>query len=120
MNHIELGKKGETIAVNHLISNDYHILDRNYRWKNSELDIICVKDDMLIIVEVKTRSTSVFGEPYLSVNRSKQRQLIKVTNKYIELNGINMEVRFDVISIVLNKRSMDLEHIENAFYPLYS
>lgn len=120
MNHIELGKKGETLAVNHLVSKDFHILDRNYRWKNSELDIVCKNDEMLIVVEVKTRSTSVFGKPYSSVNRSKQRQLIKVANKYIELKGIKMEVRFDVISIIYNNKDMKLVHIENAFYPLCS
>jgi len=118
MNHIELGKKGETVAANHLISKEYQILDRNYHWKNSEVDIICVKNEMLIIVEVKTRGTSAFGEPYKSVNRNKQRQIIKVTNEYIKLNDIKREVRFDVISIVLNKGFMNLEHIENAFYPL--
>ena len=118
MNHIELGKKGETIAANLLISKEYQILDRNYYWKNSEVDIICVKNEMLIIVEVKTRRTSAFGQPYKSVNRNKQRQIIKVTNEYIKLNDIKMEVRFDVISIVLNKGFMNLEHIENAFYPL--
>ena len=120
MHHIELGQKGEATAVNHLIAKGYRILDRNYRWKNAELDIICLKDDTLIIVEVKTRSTSIFGEPHSSVNRSKQRQLIKVTNKYIEHKKVNREVRFDVISIVLNNGSMNLKHIENAFYPLGS
>ena len=117
MNHIELGQKGEDIAVNHLITNGYEILNRNYRFKHSEIDIICEKENQLIVVEVKTRKTAVFGEPYLAVSRGKQRQIIKVANKYIEENEINLNVRMDVISIVLNQYRLKIEHIQNAFYP---
>jgi len=118
MNHIELGQQGETLAVNHLTTKGYKILERNYRWKNAEIDIVCTKKNELIIVEVKTRHTAAFGEPYEAVSRAKQRQIIRVTNKYIENGNVNADVRFDVISIVLNNSSMRLQHIENAFYPL--
>ena len=118
MNHIELGRRGETIATNQLITNGYKVICRNYRVKNAEIDIVCTKDKKLIIVEVKTRNSTIFGEPYLAVTRSKQRQIIRVANKFIEEKDINLEVRFDVISIILNKNAMRLEHIEDAFYPL--
>jgi len=117
MNHIELGNKGEQYAVNHLMNNGYTILDTNYRFKHSEIDVICEKDNALIVVEVKTRQTATIGEPYRAVTFAKQRQIIKVTNQYIIKNNIDKEVRLDVISIVLNQFGMRLEHIENAFQP---
>lgn len=118
MQHIELGELGENLAVNHLASKKYEILDRNYRWKKSEIDIVCKKDDLLIIVEVKTRQTAVYGEPYEAVTRSKQRQIIKVANQYIQEKDIDSEVRFDVVSIVQNQHRTAIDHIEGAFYPL--
>ncbi|MBL1279917.1 MAG: YraN family protein [Fluviicola sp.] len=117
MNHIELGQKGEEIAVEHLQKTGYSILDRNFKFKKAEIDIVCQKNEQLIIVEVKTRHTAVIGEPYLAVTRSKQRQIIKVANKYIEEKKIDLDVRLDVVSIVLNQYGMRLEHIEDAFYP---
>lgn len=118
MNHIELGQEGERIAVNHLVNKGFDIVDRNYKWKNSEVDIICKKDNVLIVVEVKTRNSIALGEPYLSVTRSKQRQIIKVTNHYIEQKNVQEEIQFDVISIILNQHQTKIEHIENAFYPI--
>ena len=117
MNHIELGEKGEQIATEHLLTKGYEILDRNYKFKKGEIDIVCKKNNQLIVVEVKTKHTAIIGEPYLAVTRSKQRQIIKVANKYIEEKHIDLDVRLDVISIVLNQYGMRLEHIEDAFYP---
>ena len=118
MQHIELGQLGEDLASNHLAAKKFEILDRNYRWKKSEIDIICQKNNLLIVVEVKTRQTAVYGQPYEAVTRSKQKQIIKVTNQYIQENDIDLEVRFDVISIVQNQHRTAIEHIEGAFYPL--
>lgn len=118
MNHIELGKKGEEVATQNLIKNGYAIVERNYRWKNAEIDIICKKDNQLVIVEVKTRNSSVFGEPYKSVSLSKQRQIVKVANKFIVDQDVDLDVRFDVFSIVINKSTEKVQHIQNAFYPL--
>lgn len=118
MQHIELGQLGENLAVDHLITKNFEILDRNYRWKKSEIDIICKQNNLLIVVEVKTRQTAAYGQPYDAVTRSKQKQIIKVTNQYIEENDIDLEVRFDVISIVQNQHRTGIEHIEGAFYPL--
>lgn len=118
MNHIELGQNGEQIAVNHLVNKGFEIIERNYKWKNAEIDIICKKNNLLIVVEVKTRNSIALGEPYLSVTRSKQKQIIKVTNRYIELNNVQEEIQFDVVSIILNQHQTKIEHIENAFYPI--
>lgn len=117
MNHIELGQKGEDIATNHLIGKHYEIVDRNYRFRNAEIDIICKKDKKLIFVEVKTRHSSAFGEPYKAVTWKKQQQIIKVANHYIKQQNSDDDIRLDVISIVLNQFGMRLEHIEHAFTP---
>ena len=118
MNHIELGQKGEEVAVNHLSTKGYVVIERNYKWKSSEVDIICKKDNLLVVVEVKTRNSMALGEPYLSVTRSKQRQIIKVTNQFILSNNVHEDVQFDVVSIILNQHQLQIEHIENAFYPI--
>ncbi len=117
MNHIELGQEGENIAINFLNEKGYKILTRNYRFKKNEIDIICEYDNQLIIIEVKTRQTATTGEPYKAVTKSKQRQIIKVANKYIEETNCSLEVRLDIISIVLNQYGTTIEHIEDAFYP---
>ena len=118
MDHIELGQLGENLAAQHLALKKFEILDRNYRWGKSEIDIICKRDNFLVVVEVKTRQTQVYGQPFEAVTRSKQRQIIKVTNQYIKENQIDLEVRFDVVSIIKNQFQTKIDHIEGAFYPL--
>ncbi|MGB0914504.1 MAG: YraN family protein [Crocinitomicaceae bacterium] len=118
MDHIELGRKGEEIASNYLRTKGWEILSSNYKWNRGEVDLVCKVDSCLKIIEVKTRNSSYFGEPHNAVNRKKQKQIIQVANHYIQENSIDLEVEFDVISIVLNQTKMELEHIENAFYPM--
>jgi len=117
MNHLQLGQDGEALAVKHLRNKGLTILDRNYRFGRGELDIICKDHQFLVVVEVKTRSSNINGEPYISVSRKKQRQIIQVTNRFIQSRDIDLEVRFDIISVILNSSLSRLEHIENAFTP---
>ena len=114
--HNETGKKGETIAVEYLQGKGYQILEKNWYSHHREIDIIASKGNELAIVEVKCRTGSPLIEPYLSVNRNKQNLLIKAANAYINCKNINMETRFDIVSITLGKETI-VEHIENAFYP---
>lgn len=118
MNHIELGRKGEEIAAFHLAREGYVIKSQNYRFGRLELDIICEKNEKLVIVEVKTRNSIAFGEPYVAVSKSKQRQIIRAANNYVIENNIEKDVQFDIISVILNDNTKKLEHIESAFYPL--
>ncbi len=83
MNHIELGKLGEEIAVNLLLNKGYEIIERNYRFGKLELDIIAKHEDFLIIIEVKTRFTNEVGEPWEAVTKKKQAQIIKASNQFI-------------------------------------
>lgn len=115
--HTEFGAKGEDAASHVLLSKGYTILDRNFRWSHLELDIIARKDDLVVFAEVKTRNSAFFGEPYIAVTRSKQRQLIRAANAYISKKDLDCEVRFDVFSIILNANETKIEHIENAFQP---
>ncbi|PCJ88196.1 MAG: hypothetical protein COA57_03460 [Flavobacteriales bacterium] len=82
------------------------------------MDIIAENDNRIIFVEVKTRSTTFFGEPLEFVTKKKQNHIIKAANEYIFENNIQIEARFDIISIVVEKKINRIEHIEDAFYPL--
>lgn len=117
MTNQELGAIGENMAVDYLYKNDYHIIERNYRFLKGEIDVLCEKDNKLIVVEVKTRQTAEIGEPWRAVTRSKQKQIIKVANQFIFQRDINLETQFDVISIVHNSYRTDFEHIQDAFTP---
>tara|TARA_B110000879_G_scaffold29095_1_gene39759 strand:- start:97 stop:456 length:360 start_codon:yes stop_codon:yes gene_type:complete len=118
MQHIELGQLGEDLAAQYLTLKNFEILERNYKWGKAEIDLVCKDDNLLVVVEVKTRQTDVYGQPFEAVTKSKQRQIIKVTNRYIQENDVELEVRFDVVSIVKNQYQTKIDHIESAFYPL--
>lgn len=111
----ELGVWGEEYAVKHLQKKGFEILDRNYRFQKNEIDIIASHNEELIIVEVKTRQTAEIGEPWRAVTKSKQKQIIKVADYYVQTNQIDKNVRFDVVSIVHNSFRTEIEHIEGAF-----
>ncbi|HNR85044.1 MAG TPA: YraN family protein [Taishania sp.] len=118
MTHIELGQHGEEMAVSYLRNNDYEIIERNFRFKKLEIDIVALKNGQLIVCEVKTRVTAEIGEPFLAVTKSKQKQIIKATNHFLISRNLNINVQFDIISIVHNSIRTKIEHIENAFFPL--
>ncbi len=115
--HNELGKKGEEIALQHLKKNQYTILETNWRFGKDEVDIVAKQDEMLVIVEVKTRSSNFLVEPEFAVTKKKQRFMIRAANAYIEEKDVNLECRFDIISIIVYSNNTVLEHIEDAFYP---
>jgi putative endonuclease len=115
--HNDTGKKGEDLAVEYLLQNGYRVLERNWHNVHQEIDIIAEKDKELAIVEVKCRTGNPMVEPQLSVTRSKQQLLIKAANAYIHQKDIDMETRFDIIAITLGA-TVQIDHIEGAFYPL--
>ena len=114
----ELGKLGEELAVNYLINKGYQILERNWHSGHKEIDIIALKDGVLAIVEVKTRKSDDYGEPEIAVGITKQRMLIWAADTYVRYKRLNVDVRFDIISLVLNDEEPEIEHIEDAFIPL--
>lgn len=116
--HNDTGTKGEELAATFLQNKGYLILEKNWRFKNLEADIIATVSSMLVIAEVKTRKSNYFGEPETFVNKQKQKNLIKAAQEYIQRNQLDLEVRFDIISIILGDSQMKINHIEDAFYPL--
>jgi putative endonuclease len=116
MNNTELGSLGEQMACEYIRKKDFQIIERNYRFKKNEIDIIAQKDNQLIVIEVKTRHTAEIGEPWQAVTRNKQKQIIQVANQYIQTNNIELETRFDIISIVHNTYRTELTHLEGCLY----
>ncbi|MBU0946302.1 MAG: YraN family protein [Proteobacteria bacterium] len=114
---ITLGKQGEDLAAHHLIKLGFSILARNYRQKIGEIDIIARDGNCLVFVEVKTRKTLRFGQPFEAVTTKKQAQLTRVALDYLNRNKLlDQPARFDVISILLpDKGKVAIEHIPNCF-----
>lgn len=113
--HNELGKKGEALAVEYLLRNAYSIKAKNWRYLKAEIDIIAQIDDTLAIVEVKTRSAIDIISPEEAVNKKKIKLLIAAANEYVIKNDLDVEVRFDIISIHKKGDNYNLNHIKEAF-----
>ncbi len=113
-----LGFKGEQIAEAYLLRKGFAILQKNWRWRRLEVDLIARKDPYLIFVEVKTRSSAHYGDPLEAVGRKKERYLSNAATAYIRKFGWEQEVRFDIITIIKTEGKVRLRHIENAFFPI--
>jgi putative endonuclease len=102
------GKWGEELAAVYLQDKGYQIVFRNFYSKYGELDIIAKKNNLLIFVEVKTRTQDNYGNPAEAVNASKRRHMTYAANFFVQRFGFqNVDLRFDVIEIKLN-------HLENV------
>ena len=112
-----LGKKGETIAKGYLLEKSYTILEKNWRYLKAEVDLIVQNDDFIVFVEVKTRSSSNYGDPESFVSGKQQKMIINAANEYVIKNNIEREARFDIISIIISNNTEEIRHIEDAFYP---
>lgn len=116
MNHIQLGNSGELAAVDYLRKSGYEILDRNFRCKSGEIDIIAKNKKLLVFVEVKTRSSKVYGTPAEAVTYAKQQKIINTALHYLNFTNLNnIEIRFDVIEILYSRQGIQYNHIINAF-----
>ncbi|MBG0781808.1 MAG: YraN family protein [Bacteroidales bacterium] len=115
--HNELGKLGEELARKHLRGKGYQILEVNWYHGRDEIDIIARDGEALVIVEVKTRATADFGEPEFAVNRRKQRTLVRAAEAYIQEKDLDIETRFDIVSVIVTPKEKHIHHIEDAFYP---
>jgi putative endonuclease len=113
----QTGKKGEELAAEHLRLEGYEILETNWHSNHREVDIIARTEEVLVIVEVKTRTSSKFGEPESFVNKAKQKHLVKAANHYLGKQRLDLEVRFDIISVVIDGAEIRLSHIPDAFSP---
>jgi putative endonuclease len=112
-----LGQKGEDIAANHLKQMGYSILHRNWKSGKRELDIVAENRDFIVFVEVKTRTDDYQMHPRHAVTSEKQKSIIYAAEGYIHRYNINKESRFDIIIVISDGKSIEVEHIEDAFYP---
>lgn len=113
----EKGDLAEDIAVKYLENKGYIIIARNWYHHHHELDVIARKENMLVVIEIKSLINNYFREPYNAVTVKKQQMIISAANAFILKNNIIEEVRFDVISITYNSNKPEVYHLENAFYP---
>jgi len=114
--HNDLGTEGEQLAVDLLLEKGYTIVERNYRFQKAEIDIIAQINGVLAVVEVKSRSTNEFGNPQDFVNKKKINLLVNAADEFVNMNDLEVEVRFDIIAIVKENGNFTIEHLEDAFY----
>ena len=112
----ERGRAGEQLATDYLISKGYTILHRNYRYLKAEIDIIASKGEILAIVEVKYRSANHLGTIADAVSKKKIKLLVLAADHYVHEQNIDLDVRFDIITILNTKDEDRIDHLEDAFY----
>jgi putative endonuclease len=113
---IKKGKEGEDMAARFLVEKGFEIIERNYRHKRYEIDLIVKKDNWLVFVEVKLRSSDAFGYPEDFVDYKKAKNVIDGAEQYTYENNWQGNVRFDIVSIRLLKDKTEIVQIEDAFY----
>src|ERR1700712_5302185 len=114
--NIKKGNEGERLAADFLISKGYVIVERNYRYKRAEIDLIVRKDNWLIFVEVKLRTSISFGYPEEFVDYDKEKQILWGALQYMYKVDWQGNVRYDIVSVVMRHDTVDIVHIEDAFY----
>ena len=116
-NCYNFGKEAEKRASDYYCNLGFQILQKNYRYRKAEVDSIVQKDNLLVVVEVKARSSTYFGDPQSFVSKKKIQLLVMATDAFIQQRDLAVEVRFDIISYTLERGEWKLEHLPNAFYP---
>jgi putative endonuclease len=116
--HNEIGKQGEALAASYLAKKGYDIVTQNWRFQKAEIDIIAKHENQIVIVEVKTRTSLEFENPKEAVTIPKQKRIVKAADAFIQEQNIDLECRFDIVSVLIQGKKTDIEHIEDAFGPL--
>ena len=118
--HLETGKRGEQLATEYLETKGYKILERNWRHSYAEVDIIARHGDILVFVEVKTRSNDRFSKPEDAIDEKKEDFIASVAPVYMEQIGHEWEIRFDFISVVIPKSGkVRIRHMKDAFWGMF-
>jgi len=116
--HLQTGEKGENIACEYLLNKGFTLIEKNWRFKRTEIDIIAKEKDTVVFIEVKTRSNTKFGFPEVFVSVKKQKDICFAANHYLESNNLDNKVRFDIIAINRIPNNWEIEHLEDAFFPM--
>tara|TARA_R110002012_G_scaffold61085_1_gene160188 strand:+ start:82026 stop:82385 length:360 start_codon:yes stop_codon:yes gene_type:complete len=115
-NHNTFGKLGEQKAVDFLKASGYEIKAHNYRYLNAEVDIIAEKEGFLVIVEVKSRNKGFLEDISDAISPKKIKLLTMAADHFVAKKDLDLEVRFDIITVIKNGKNFNVEHFENAFY----
>ena len=115
--HLRRGRMGEDAARQYLERSGLKFLTANFRSSHGEIDLIFRDDDCLVFVEVKTRSSERWGNPETAVSDAKIKRMVAAADHYLKTKETNLQIRFDVISIIFNKKQTEIIHIEDAFFP---
>jgi putative endonuclease len=116
-----VGRRGEKEAARHLRRNGYTILERNYRIRQGEIDLVAFRDGVLAFVEVRAQTEPVLIDPLRTITRGKQRRIIKAAQTYAALNDLqsrDLSLRLDVITVLFDEqgRPRQVSHVEGAFH----
>ncbi len=114
------GRLGEEMALEHLLQMGYRLLERNWRCRHKEIDLIMESGDGIHIVEVRTRRAPAAVAPEQTVNREKQKNIEAAAAAYLRMSNRKCQVHFDIVSIVLDRESRALQrtYIPDAFIPM--
>ncbi|HEY6878511.1 MAG TPA: YraN family protein [Polyangiales bacterium] len=111
-----LGAQGELLAAAHLEQQGFAIVARNVRAARYELDLIALRDRLLVICEVRTRSSRAQIDPVLTIDRSKRARVRKAAELWVYAHGYqDHEIRFDAASVVINGEERTVSYYEDAF-----
>lgn len=114
--HNKTGKRGEEQAARYLLQQGYQLLERNYRYQHAEIDLIAQKDNILVFVEVKTRTNLSFGNPEEFVSYAKATLVMRAAEHYIFVKDWQHDIRFDIVAVTIAGNELRVKHIEDAFY----
>ncbi len=110
--HLIRGEKSEQLACQYLLNQGLQKVDKNFRCKVGELDLIMRDNHTLVIVEVRFRKSNKFGSALESITQKKQSRIIAATEYYLLINKLNTSIRFDVVAM---SNETDINWIKNAF-----
>jgi len=114
--HLITGIIGEDQAAAYLQQQGFIIRERNYRYKKAEIDLIVQAGNLLVFVEVKTRTTNKFGYPEEFVSQKKTQLFILAADEYVHQINWQHDLRFDIIAITASGNQYHIHHIEDAFH----
>ena len=114
----EIGELGEKLARKHLLKLGYQIMATNWYYGHLELDIVALDGDELVIVEVKSRSGIRYEHPSEAVTSGKMKRIVEAADAYILEKDLDLETRFDIITVIFFGQGHELEHFKDAFYPM--
>lgn len=116
MNGRRIGDRGEDLALKYLARKGYTPVERNYRTRRGEIDLVMLDEGTLVFVEVKLRRGTGFGDPLEAVTPRKQARVRLMAEQYLAEKGESFEeIRFDAVGILMGMGKPEISHVENAF-----